>query len=321
MRAAPVVINVLTNCTSRKRREPEVRACLRDLKVQNEEMRLKAWKDRLAESAAKWTTPANDLYCGSGWTVIQAAIAKVRQVAHINLWIASAGYGLLSSEDAVTPYSATFTARQCDSVKLERDPEGNQRWWEGLTKRTPKTTRLIVSVAELARAYPTAPLLVGVSPDYLWAMRVDLVAASKALVDPDLLVIISAGAKNAGDLTPFLLPCDARLEHRLGGSRSSLNARIVAYILTKFKSGELRLSTLRRHFKNILSRSPKARTYDRKKMTDKEVEIFVRKTLCKVPGSSFSAVLRRLRDSGMACEYKRFRQMFRVIAQTITHHK
>lgn len=287
----------------------------------NDDIRLRTWKACLAESAVKWNCPAKDLYCGSAWAVIQTALTKVRQIANINLWIASAGYGLLGSEDLVAPYSATFTAGQCDTVTLERDAAGNQRWWEGLTKRTSKTTRLVVSVAELARAYPTTPLLVGVSPAYLWAMTLDLLAASKTLVDPDLLVIISPGAKNAGVLTPFLLPCDARLEHRLGGSRSSLNARIVAYILNRFQANELRLPTLRKHFRNILVRSPQARTYDREKMTDKEVEIFVRKALRKAPGTSFSALLRRLRDSGKACEYKRFRQMFRAIAPSTTNHK
>jgi hypothetical protein len=174
-------------------------------------------------------------------------------------------------------------------------------------------SRPVVSVSELAQVYPDIPLLVGVSPDYLWAMMPDLLAASKSLSDTNLLVIVSAGAKAAGELTPFLLPCDARLEHQLGGARASLNARIVGYILNKFDTEEMRMPTLRKHFTDILARAPAPRTYERKKMNEIQVETFIRESLKKEPGVSFNALLRRLRDAGMACEYKRFRELFRSI--------
>jgi hypothetical protein len=314
-------INLISNCTARKKHIPDARVCLRSLEAMSESERLKRWLSRLHEMDNEAVCAAGDLYCGDGWSSIQTAVAKFRKREALNLWVASAGYGLLSSEDIVVPYSATFSAGQDDSVTADRDPAGNQRWWNGLTKRMSNTSRPVVSVSELARTFPSAPLLVGVSPDYLWAMMADLLAASKALFDPDLLVIVSAGTKKAGDLTPFLLPCDARLEHRLGGARTSLNARIVAYILNRFSAEELRMPILQKHFKNILSRAPEARTYDRKRMTENQVETFIRKALRKKPRASFSALLRGLRDSGMACEYKRFRQMFRAITPPATNQK
>lgn len=283
--------------------------------------RLKKWLSRLHEMDSDANCVAGDLYCGDGWCTIQAAVAKFRKREALNLWVASAGYGLLSSEDIVVPYSATFSAGQDDSVTADRDPAGKQRWWNGLTKRTFNTVRPVVSVSELARAFPRAPLLVGVSPDYLSAMMADLLVASEALFEPGLLVIVSAGTKNAGDLTRFLLPCDARLEHQLGGARASLNARIVAYILNRFSAEELRMPLLQKHFRHILSRAPEARTYDRKRMSEKQVETFIRKSLRKEPEASFSALLRSLRDSGMACEYKRFREMFRAITPPATNQE
>jgi hypothetical protein len=314
-------INLIANCTARKKRIPDARVCLRSLAAESEGERLKKWLSLLHKMGDEATCVAGDLYCGDGWSSIQAAVANFRERDALNLWVASAGYGLLSSEDVVVPYSATFTAGQEDSVTPDRDPARIQQWWNGLTKRTAKTSRPVASVSELARAYPSTPLLVGVSSDYLLAMMTDLLAASEALLDPDLLVIVSAGTKKAGDLTPFLLPCDARLEHRLGGARTSLNARIVAYILNTFRAEELRMPLLQKHFKNILSRAPKARTYDRKRMTEKQVETFIRRSLRKEPEASFSALLRSLRDSGMACEYKRFRDMFRAITPPTTHQK
>jgi hypothetical protein len=107
----------------------------------------------------------------------------------------------------------------------------------------------------------------------------------------------------------------------LGGARTSLNARIVAYILNRFRAEELRMPILQKHFKNILSRAPEARTYHRKRMTETQVETFIRKALLKEPKVSFSALLRSLRDSGMACEYKRFRQMFHTITPPATNQK
>jgi hypothetical protein len=306
-------INLVTNCTARKKLIPDSRVCLRSLAAESENNRLKSWLSRLQELDDKATCMAGNLYCGDSWSSIQTAVAKFRKRDALKLWVASAGYGLLSSEDVVVSYSATFSAGQDDSVTADRDPAMNQRWWNGLTKRSFQRSHSVASVSELAQAFPNTPLLVGVSPDYLWAMMEDLLAASRALCNPNLLVIVSAGTKKAGHLTPFLLPCDARLEHRLGGSRASLNARIVAYILNRFRAEELRMPILQKHFKNILSRAPEARTFDRKRMTEKQVEAFIRKSLQKEPEVAFSTLLRRLRDSGSACEYKRFRELFRAI--------
>ena len=81
------------------------------------------------------------------------------------------------------------------------------------------------------------------------------------------------------------------------------------------------MPVLQKHFRNILTRAPEARTYDRKRMTESQVEAFIRKSLRKEPETSFNALLRSLRDSGMACEYKRFREMFRAITPPATNHK
>ena len=73
-----------------------------------------------------------------------------------------------------------------------------------------------------------------------------------------------------------------------------------------------------KHFKNILSRAPDARTFDRKKVSDKVVESFLRKSLRKEPRLSFTLLLRRFRDSGQACEYTRFRTLYRRIRESTT---
>lgn len=279
---------------------------------------MKSWLSQLAKLEIEATYTANDLYCGDGWSSIRSAVMHVQKRDSVKLWIASAGYGLINSTDLVVPYSATFSTGQEDSVSQGQDPAGNQKWWEGLAKHKSKSSYSVASIADVARVFPNTPLLVGVSPPYLNALLPDLLAAAKVLSDPELLIIVSAGTKKAVGLTDHLLPCDARLEHRLGGARASLNARIVAYIIKKFDADDLRMPILKKHFENILKRAPEHRTYDRKKISEKQVETFIRKSLRKHPSASFSVLLRMLRDSGVACEYKRFRELFRAITSPTT---
>lgn len=306
-------INLVVNCTARKACDLGQAVSLRDIAAGSIEKRAERWIKKL-DRCPSTHVRAIDLYCGDSWSVLRDSANGAGTPQSVNLFIASAGYGLVGSEELLAPYSATFGRRQEDSVPPPGDCGDSTRvWWEALCNWRKAKRRKPVSVHGLAKEYPTRPLLLALSAEYVKAMEADLLAARDALRDPDLMVLVSVGAPKGGPLSASFLPCDARLEHILGGVRASLNARIVRHVFRQFSFDRIRMSYLRPRFQRLLRKQPEPRAFERERMDDAEVINFIEDAVSRFPESSHSALLRTLRDSGRACEQKRFRNIFQQL--------
>jgi hypothetical protein len=272
----------------------------------------------IIERAAQWSelleraTPsvsASDLYCGDGWSTISKSVT--RDGISARLAVVSAGYGLVRLDEQLVPYSVTLARRNPDSILDSGEPVKNlTQWWHQLCHWREVTGRKPASVRQLAATFPSSPLLVALSADYLAATADDILSALEVLRDPELLIIVSVGSKKNGPLSSHFLPCDSRFEHFFGGVRSSLNAKIVHHILSTVPVDKMRTSHLRKLFSALLQQQPPVRTFSRKKMNDEQVIAFINTSLKELPGQSCSTLLRRLRESDCACEQKRFHGLF-----------
>ena len=125
------VINVIVNCTARKTLR-DCDAFMRNVTKCSLDARLKQWIHCLSRDSSK-AIPALDLYCGDSWANILKGIESPRLKVCCNLWIASAGYGLVSSSDNLVCYSATFTSGSEDSVLAGDCPKFNSLdWWTAI---------------------------------------------------------------------------------------------------------------------------------------------------------------------------------------------
>lgn len=279
--------------------------------------RVKVWTSRLQSGAQSDLVPADQLYCGDAWSTVRSGVNEYHLGAAPSLWVASAGYGLISVHERLHSYSATFSPRQHDSVCVRGDKGDDAIWWKGLCDWAKQVKREPCSIEALAKRNPSTPLLIAASPDYLSAIISDVEAACARLIDPDLLVIVSAGSSKKGALAEHFLPCDARLEHRFGGARISLNSRIVRHILETTDPDHMRCGLLKKRFKILLGLQPEHRTFNRPKVTDQKVAKFVAYNLRVHPDSTHSALLREFRASNQACEQKRFRQIFGTVKRAL----
>lgn len=136
------------------------------------------WLERLAQ--ARLGSPpmtAGELYTGQHWS--RAAAAAARSGAE--MWILSAGLGLLHVSDPVVPYEATFSTM----------PFCHRTHWERLTTRPP-SERLCTSLKTLIQARPDDRFVVAASPVYLRAVESDLLAGMKALCNPEQLAVVTS---------------------------------------------------------------------------------------------------------------------------------
>jgi hypothetical protein len=309
-------VNIVVTCTSRKRAPAEARLSLRNVRAANVRERATLWIELLGSKGTA-TVAAGDLYCGEHWSVVRSIPRLAKQAGiEAKLWICSAGYGLIVPGSKIRAYSATFATGDPDSVSvesaaIERRLAG-QEWWKSLACWQGPGPERIRTISGIVRRFPRTALLIVASPAYLEALEQDLGAAARLIDRPDLLLIVSAGSRNGGSMADHLLPCDARLQQRLGGTRASLNARIARHLVAKAGTNGLDFPSVRSYLESLLRDQPPVRERSRRPMTDVEVRAFICKEL-RTGTSSYSQSLRNLRDGGRGCEQSRFATLYREL--------
>ncbi|MEG5923540.1 hypothetical protein UXQ12_24100 [Enterobacter hormaechei] len=166
------------------------------------------WMERLTQ-ARRGTPPmtAGELYTGQHWS--RAAAAAARSGAEI--WILSAGLGLLHISDPVVPYEATFSTM----------PFCHRTHWERLTTRPPSERRC-TSLKTLMQSRPTDRFVVAASPLYLRAVESDLLAGMKALCNPEQLAVVTSKGYQ-GSLKGNTLYTSADMMKALNTNMTGLN--------------------------------------------------------------------------------------------------
>src|SRR5687767_10391584 len=78
------------------------------------EMRMDAWRNAL-NLTSQGAVPAEELYAGDHWSVVRSLRSVAPAGLDLQVWVASAGYGLLRSDALIRPYSATFARGAVDA--------------------------------------------------------------------------------------------------------------------------------------------------------------------------------------------------------------
>ncbi len=305
-------MNFVTTCTSRKSLPCPKELTLQSIVAESLQERFAGWSERLSHDFSEKRNPLA-LYSGNSWKVVRRI--NVEHHKAVRTWVVSAGQGLLSAEEEVSSYAATFARGELDSVASGNVPSDRlTEWWTLLCDWQRNKGKAVSSLADIACVYPDQPMIVAISADYFKATKLDLLKAREALSDADLLVIISAGTNSSGPLAHNLVPADARLEHVFGKSRIVLNVRIAEALLRHFTPSELRSSTVRSYLAELIKDLPPSTSPKRESASDNEVAAFISEKILLPPPNSCTRLLREYRSTGRACEQKRFRNLYQSIA-------
>jgi hypothetical protein len=301
-------VHVVVTCSNRKTAAvpPERRlGSLTDLAATGGAVR--EWTARLCGPSGAAHLAAEDLYAGEHWAVARQ-LPRSATAHDTQLWVCSAGYGLIRADALICPYAAAFSGHE---DRVPGGADGARRWWQALAQWEGPEPGQPRSICELAAAQPTASIMLALSAAYLDACLYDITAAAAELHDPDRLLVISAGVHRQGVLAGLMVPADARLQAVLGGTRQALNARIAAHLLG---AGITSRAQATLHMGALLARQPPVVSYERKKLSDEEVIAMITGRLAREPGISASRMLREFRDAGCACEQQRFAALHRRAA-------
>jgi hypothetical protein len=224
------------------------------------------------------------------------------------LWIASAGYGIVSCDEELISYSATFSSGHEDSVTAVAEEGAAKKWWKYAT-----ATRggLGVSLATLTKKEPQGTVLIVASPAYVEAMMDDLAVAVDQVRNGGAVIVISSRAPSNAELSSSWLPSLSAFQGSLGGALVSLHARVARHLIRTIPPRDFRKEKLAHMTKKLGEEAGSAvKRVAGTPMSDEEVIAFIRERVVVNPKASHTRLLRELRESGQACEQGRFRRLF-----------
>jgi hypothetical protein len=316
-------INIVVTCTKRKRFSAKRELQLRTVGGKTVSEKNQMWLRRLRSSSGDRVL-ASELYAGDHWSVVRS-LGETAAVSGFTakIWICSAGYGLIPLNANVHPYAATFSPRLRDSI-THGMPEASvdesaRQWWRLLAKWAGPKVGCPRSIESLARRHPKSPLLIVASPSYLAAIEDDIELAAKLLNDSRSLLIFSGNPRKSSQIMRHCLPCSAVLQRVVGGARTSLNVRLARRMLERLAPGKLDHGRAKRELQRLIDRQPKMGGLRRQRTSDASIQEFILRGLKKDQDATFGSLLRQFRDRGNACEYSRFRALFRGIQRENLH--
>ncbi|GAA0426008.1 hypothetical protein Acor_54620 [Acrocarpospora corrugata] len=294
-------LHLVVTCANRKRHAIPVDLHLRAVTQRRPAARFAAWTARLDDSDSGRYS-AVDLYAGEHWQIARA-LTQTPAAKTAQLWIASAGYGLIPADAAICAYAATFSVPASDAVGVSVSEVAD--WWHRLSTWAGPAPDQPRSFAALAARDPDATVIAVLSAAYQRACGDDLLAAAD-LLDSDALSVV--GPSNGHPLlVDMLVPVTATLQHTVGGSLQALNVRTTQYLLEH--GAGTRRTALRYAAAAAAPDNPPTPRATGQRMSDAELVAYIHGHA----HNSATQLLRQLRDTGRSCEQRRFAQLHRDV--------
>jgi hypothetical protein len=268
------------------------------------------WQEAFTQSLA--STPARSLYTSVGWNYALRADNLLGE--QCELWVVSAGFGLVRGDEHLPSYAATFAFqknRVADQIcDFRSSTPAHAAWWKAINAQRGRTeTPLQTTFAGYDR------VVVALSAPYLVAVRSDLELLARAL-GPQKLWLVAVGAHAlplSPELKECLVPLTSEVERLVSNPRATLNLRALVWWLEEVVpvAGWHREAQGQEIRRRLCEAKPKAVRVARA-LSDGEVTQWIgkqrRRAGAESPGKT--QLLRTLRATGMACEQNRFSRLY-----------
>ncbi len=252
--------------------------------------RFQHWQERL--ESAQDRQPLRSLYAGAQWTASLDLEMHAKGLGfEVDLWVLSAGLGLVRSTTVAPAYAASF-APGVDAVA--GTAAGRRAWWQSLSGQGWSFDALNEECDEM---------LVVLAPTYLDVVMPDL----RELQDEKVTVVSSR--------RDYLVHSSTGLRPALGASAMTLNARAAAALLGLAAGDPLASDVVRARWEQWASQNVRGASVVRRVATDDEVIAFIESGLSG-PHASRSALLAAFRAHGRACEQSRFQRMYEDVVRS-----
>jgi hypothetical protein len=221
----------------------------------------------------------------------------------------SAGLGIFDIDTQIPSYGATFTQGNPDSVsKIDCSIsafDANYKWFTMNSKQFRNHNGHL----NYAKIFGNAPTIICLSSSYLQVLSNDLVRFDDSTKEKIMIL----GSKFDGMKGYEYIDTPGKLRLTLGGTLSTVSVRTLGYMLSLVDTNSeprLLFKSLTELASEIKSKVEELPKFNRITMQDSEVLSFISTELLINGTCSASTLLRKLRDSGFACEQGRFKKLF-----------
>ena len=231
---------IISTCTNNKKYIPEDTCLLDSCIKKTYTASIREWLKRLNNcNLAKY--PAIKLYKGSHWKETRACMKTAQDKGFCpELWILSAGWGLVHPDDKICSYSATFSNGK-NSVQNLPWPEEfsikdrSRFWWESLVQVKKEHFQLSQIPSRYKNSGKLCMLFI-LSKEYYQAVEPEIIKLISKGIE---VIIISAGLySEIGSASPVvkdhILPFNDKFKQickYLNHTNTSLNARLANWII------------------------------------------------------------------------------------------
>jgi hypothetical protein len=305
-------IALVTTCTNRKKVAipNELRAA--NLPRGDQHTLLQLWTKQI--NLEHQTGQACDLYCGRGFS---EALATARN-CKIGLWIISAGLGLVASKQKIPPYNLTITTGYPDSLQTKLVSDAifyASGWWTDVNSVLHGTA---TPIADLVRSNRNTIFVLALSSNYAELIADDLNSLENDAVNRVRILGCALTPNLSSKFRDVWMPYDDRFDGPdscLPGTRSDFPQRIARHFIEEIVP-RIPTASPQEHANKIISFLKKKRYPSiptRTLKTDAEIKFVIDKRWQDCNGLS-GKMLRILRDDELiACEQKRFSQLFNEV--------
>ncbi len=240
------------------------------------------------------------------------------------LWVLSAGHGLINGNDSVVPYDITFQESRnnvpsiLNKVNYQTSPDARKKilqgWWAQLIKNSNRKPR---SLKELFSNFSKKDYaLVVLGKDYLDAVFQDLKEGIAASVQAENVAVICNNVNDplVKQLQRNWLYADSCFVNLPHCNATFVNGRIAHRLLDHMfnEEGGLQwwsIDSFNDYLINLSKGLPDFVRHERVPGSDNEIKKYIKLELLqnKIP---FSRLLMQYRDEGRACEYSRFKGLY-----------
>jgi len=310
-------IALLTTCTNRKSRETDFDLCASSLPSGNMHETLSIWGESLHRD--RNMVPAKELYSGRGFSEVRKTVEK----NNLDLWIISAGVGLIPGNKLVPPYNLTVTPFKKNSIqpRLSSTEKFNpSKWWSNINCKLHDTP---TPIYDLISKNIDTYFIVSLSKTYL-----ELICEDLFLLHDQHKQRIRITGLNSSELLPvpfkkLWMPYDYRFDGPQSpnpGTRSDFPQRVTRHFIEEVFTHNT-LATPYEHAKTvskILTPMPFPVKIKRTTLSNEAIKqiIIDRWNDAKGSGSRMLKIMRH--EENVACEQSRFADLYRQIKLRMT---
>jgi len=313
-------IHLITTCTNGKNGDRNSTLSLSKYSSgrMSSDILINSWCNALNEAIkTSASIYVKDLYKGGHWATVKTILKDYP----LDLWVLSAGLGLLHYKDKVVPYKATFSTGYEESIpSYSYEYAGksfHRTWWKKINEQSFFKSQHPTSITGLMKKNNRDYFIICGSPDYINAIELDVINGVEYLNDPNKQLLIITSKKINSRLESYLYKSNQHMAQYLKCNMLMLNIKLAQYILKEFtdrKLDNLNLVSqqLIEKFKNLPEREVKKGV----RRNPEEVNQYILNIVQEYPGISATQALRAFRDSGNSFEEKRFREAFKAVSDS-----